>query len=164
MTRIPNPTGTRVAAPAKTYPPRFPRLRFFAHGNKPTAEEWERMQAHFREHPEDRIRRGEQHMEGENRFFICYSRSHPGGERWGTKEELAEARIRSAAAVRRSRRKRMKSDPAFREAQLARLASIVERQRAVDEEKREARERKRQARRKAARSIRRKKGVKTREK
>ena len=132
--RITNPTGSRIAALARTFPPRFPRHRFFGHGFKPTADEWVRMQEHFARFPDDRIVRGEQHMAGENRYFISYHKNFPNGERWGTKEDLVEVRKAANAANRRQHKKLMATDPAYKAAKLDKLRSLVDRQVAIREE------------------------------
>lgn len=132
--RITNPAGSRVATLARTFPPRFPRHRFFRHGFKPTDDEWIRMQEHCHHFPNDRIVRGEQHMEGENKYFLNYDRSYPDGERWGTKEELVEVRKAANATNRRSYKRKMANDQGFRKAQHKKLSALVDRQVAIREE------------------------------
>ena len=88
--------------------------------------------------------RGEQRMPGENLYFIGYNPSYPDGERWGTKEQLAEIRRKGNAASRRQKRERMKNDPDYKAAMMRRLARLVTRRVAIEESDDAAAELKRQ--------------------
>ena len=127
-----NPTGSRKANLAKTYPP-APTTKLLHSGKRPTKEQYDAMMAHFRAHPETRTKVGQRSALDSNLVFLGYRQNAPDGERWGTKQQLVDQRRRSNLWSAKWRRRKMETDPEYRAARFADLAKIVARAKAIRE-------------------------------
>lgn len=126
------------AKPARTLAPSLMYQRFFFAGGKPDGEQWQAMMAFFKLNPQLRIKPGTPHPTEDGKWFISYHRDYVGGERWGSKGQLATRRKAALKAQRAYRQRRMQTDAAYREKRLEALREFDEKRSRIAADLREA--------------------------
>jgi hypothetical protein len=112
---------------AQSRPASAPSIRLQI-GRKPTAEEWQWLQNALKANPELRLSIGTKHPSIPDLYFLRYHTRYINGERWGTKEELEEAKRQRRDGVKRWKANKARYDSEWKAQRDAKFKKLAERQ------------------------------------